>query len=340
MATEITFIMPTRNRKTWIKRAIDSCLNCECGTVKPYVIVIDGESEDGTYDYLKEVYRYDARIQILQSPYSFMETCFQGVGLVKTKLVTFMYDDDVLSMYFRDMIAHMCEHKKDFVMGYGRMYNIEEIYPFKRVNDFKHYPNLQLLLAYYGYLDAIEYTNLPVSPICCIVKADLLKEWISHVTGFAQKNRMREYFMLKKNIGPDLMIYLLSIFMNKNEVCVASATVAQFSEHSTAMSIKYGNVDLAIGYWLARIWGFEYLLEMNHKRESAKCASYLVLSGLLILIRKFRSKRFRWSLSIIREILTVCLKVLRRMNCVNAVRAVFWHLRERSKRKAHDMYPA
>ena len=340
METEITFILPTRNRKIWVARAIDSCLNCEGNTIKPYVIVIDGASEDGTYHYLKEVYRHNPKVQILTNQYSFMQTCFYGLGFVKTQFATFMYDDDVLSMYFRDMIAHVSEHKKDFIMGYGQVHNIENIYPFKPIADFKHYPNLQLLLGYYGYLDAIEYTNLPASPICCVVKADLLKEWISHVTRFAHKYRMREYFMLKKNIGPDLMIYLLSILTNNNEVCVASATVAQFSEHPTSMTITYENIDLAIGYWLARIWAFEHISKTNHERESAMCALSLVLSGMSILIRKFRRRKLNWSFSIIREIMVICLEVLRHFNCINALIATFSLLRETARKRVHEKSPA
>jgi len=343
METEITFVLPTRNRKTWAKRAIDSCLNCESNIVKPYVIVIDGESEDGTYDYLKETYMHSTRVQILKNRYNFMEACFYGVGLVKTKLATFMYDDDILSGYFSNMIIHMIEHKKDFVMGYGRVCNVEKIYPFKPVTDFQHYPNLQLLLGYYGYRDAIAYTFLPVSPICCITKADLLRDWISHVTEFANKYMMREYFMLKKNIGPDLMIYLLSILTNKNDVCVASATVAQFSEHPTSMTVSYEtymNTDLAIGYWLARIWAFEYLLKKNNRRESAKCASYLVLSGIHILMRKIRMMRLEWSLSIIREVSAICLKILKHMTCINALMAMFLLLRETIRKRSHETFPA
>ena len=343
METEITFILPTLNRKNWVTRAIDSCLSCEGNTVKPYVIVIDGESEDGTYDYLMEVYRHNTRVQILKNANSFMEACFYGVGLIKTKLATFMYDDDVLSMHFKDMVAYMLEHKKDFIMGYGQVCNVEKIYPFKPVTDFKHYPNLKLFLGYYGYQDAIAYTFLPVSPICCVAKADLLREWVNHVTGFAQIYRMREYFMLQKNIGPDLMIYLLSILTNKNEVCVASATVAQFSAHPTSMTVTYEtymNTDLAIGYWLAKIWAFEYLLKMNHKRESAKCASYLILSGMKILMRKIRKKRLEWSLSIMKEVFAICLKVLRHAICITAFIAMFALLREHAKKRLLEVSPA
>src|SRR5215831_3601614 len=105
MKDVITFILPTRNRKQFVRRAIDSCLSCESETVSPCVIVIDGESDDGTFTDLQSAYAGDTRVQLLQNSKStgFMNTCFQGVELVKSKWVTFMYDDDVLSPCFIDM---------------------------------------------------------------------------------------------------------------------------------------------------------------------------------------------------------------------------------------------
>lgn len=342
MEAEITFILPTRNRKTWVVRAIDSCLSCESEAIKPRIIVIDGESEDGTYDHLRATYGSDPRVIIQKNKYSFMDTCFYGVGLVKTKFATFMYDDDVLSLHFGDMIAHMLKHEKDFIMGYGRVCSIEQVYPFKPVSDFDHYPNLQLLLGYYGYRNHIKYTFLPVSPICCVLKADLLREWRNHVLGFAKKYKIREHFMLEKNVGPDLMIYLLSIITNNKDICVASATVAQFSSHLTSMTVTYEtheNTDLAIGYWLARIWAFEYLLEMNNRIESVKCASYLILSGIKILMHKIIAGRIKWSLSIIREVLSVCLKVMSNLTCTNALMQTILLLRENAGKRPNETFP-
>lgn len=341
MKTEVTFILPTLNGLLWIKRAIDSCLTCESDIIVPYVIVIDGESDDGTFEKLKETYCHDPRAQLLQSKRTdgFMTTCFQGVDLVKTEFVTFMYDDDILSPYFKNMIIHMVKHKKKFIMGYGKMYNVETTYPFKPITHFKHYPNLQLLLGYFGYVGDIEYSNLPVSPICCIVKTDLLHEWMGHVTEFAQKNKVREYFMLQKNIGPDLMIYLLSILRSKEDVCVASAIVAQFSKHPNSMSIIYGNIDTAVGYWLARIWAFEYLSGMKHTREAAKCASYLIFSGAKILVNKFRGLNLRWSLSILKEIFSIGFKILGQRNCQNTLRAGYSLLKSRAQNRTLQLYP-
>ena len=111
MKQTVTFILPTRNRKHFVRRAIDSCRACESEMVSARVIVIDGESDDGTFMDLNQVYEHDDRVQLLQNSKSagFMNTCFQGVELVKSKWVTFMYDDDVLSPYFVDMVNERSE---------------------------------------------------------------------------------------------------------------------------------------------------------------------------------------------------------------------------------------
>jgi hypothetical protein len=237
----------------------------------------------------------------------------------------------------------MSDHGKNFVMGYGQVSNIEKVYPFKPVDDFKHYPNLQFLLGYYGYRTLIEYTFLPVSPICCVVTTNLLKQWMVHVVAFAEKSKMRKYFMLKKNVGPDLMIYLLSILANKEEICVATAIVAQFSAHPTSMTVTYEtymDTDLSIGYWLAKIWAFEYLLTTNNKKESAKCAAYLVLSGINILIRKFIRLKFKWTLSVFKEVFLISLKVWRHMISLYTLTGVLFLIQENFRREIQDTTPA
>src|SRR5437016_2705034 len=91
MKEVVTFILPTRNRKRFIRRAVDSCLACENELISPFVIAIDGESDDGSFGDLQAAYGNDPRVQLLQNSKSagFMNTCFEGVGLVKSKWVTF-----------------------------------------------------------------------------------------------------------------------------------------------------------------------------------------------------------------------------------------------------------
>src|ERR1700722_1450227 len=166
----VTFILPTRNRKHFVRRAIDSCLACESEMASARVIVIDGESDDGTFMELKQVYENDDRVHLIQNSKSagFMNTCFEGVELVKSKWVTFMYDDDVLSPYFVDMVNELLGSGGNFIMGYGAPNAADSIYPFRPISLYRRYAASQLILTYYGRDQGIDFKGLPVSPICCV----------------------------------------------------------------------------------------------------------------------------------------------------------------------------
>src|SRR5438093_812395 len=223
MKQVVTFILPTRNRKHLVRRAIDSCLACENETVSACVIVIDGESDDGTFADLKDGYGSDPRVQLIQNSKTagFMNTCFEGVELVKSKWVTFMYDDDLLSPYFIHMVHTLVRSPGDFVMGYGATFTANEIYPFEPIAEYRRCKPEQLILTYYGRNTGVEHRDLPHSPICCVTTSNLLREWVQHVRRFCSANPLRQYFMLKQNIGPDLMIYLLSLLNHRGDVPVA-----------------------------------------------------------------------------------------------------------------------
>jgi glycosyltransferase involved in cell wall biosynthesis len=307
MTTAITFILPTQNRKHFVRRAIDSCLACESDAISPRVIVIDGESHDGTFDDLKNAYGGDPRVQLLQNSRGtgFMNTCFQGVDLVKSRLVTFMYDDDVLSPFFGNMISELVMERESFIMGYGAEYAADGIYPFKPIAAYRAYTATQLLLAYFGRAVDVDFTRLPVSPICCVTHIDLLQEWVTHVNRFSSHNAIRRHFMLRLNIGPDFMIYLLSLLKQTSAIPVAVAVVAQFSVHPASMSVRYGSGELSIGYWLARIWAFEYLCQAGRRSEAAMCAAAIVLNGVRILVTRLIRFKTIWAGSMVSEMAAV-----------------------------------
>ena len=341
MKQEITFILPTRNRRAWVKRAIDSCLACNNNMIAPRVIVIDGQSNDGTFDDLQETYSDNARVELLQNSKTdgFMATCYQGVDLVKTRFVTFMYDDDVLSPYFSDMISHMLKCKRDFVMGYGATFEVDDLYPFRPILNYNDYKRLQLLLGYFGRKQHVRFSGLPVSPICCVTTIDLLRKWMTYVTGFAGKNRIRKYFMLKRNIGPDLMIYLSALLDAETDILVASSVVAQFSMHPSSMSIRYNKIDMRIGYWLARIWAFERLCEAGHRKEAANCAGYLMLYGINIIFNKIKNLDRSWLGSLCMEVMMIFFKTLRYRIGVITVSNIFSILYSRVKGETYQTTP-
>ena len=341
MKQVITFILPTRNRKRLVRRAIDSCLACESEIVSPSVIAIDGESDDGTLIELKNAYGDDARVQLIQNSKStgFMNTCFQGVDLVKSKWVTFMYDDDVLSPHFVDMVNELVSAHDNFIMGYGAAYSAGEVYPFRPIAAYKRYNPVQLLLTYYGRGHDIDFKGLPQSPICCVTSIDLLHEWVAHVRRFCSQNPLRQHFMLDLNIGPDLMIYLLSLLGHSGAVPVAVSVVAQFSTHPASMTVRYGSSQLKVGYWLAKIWAFEYLCQNTRQREAAICASSVVLVGTRMLAARLIRFETRWLRAIIREIVGVLLRAIRNQMLLRTIRECYLHIFEWMRTRTRQLIP-
>src|SRR5437773_1100453 len=252
MKEVLTFILPTRNRKQYVRRAVDSCLQCESDTVSPFVIVIDGESDDGTFTDLQNAYRDDTRVLLLQNSKSagFITTCYEGVDLVKSKWVTFMYDDDVLSPYFVDMVSELIRSDDRFVMGYGAAFRAGEIYPFKPIGTFKRYRPEQLLLAYYGR-----------------------------------------------------------------------------------------NSELAVGYWLAKIWGFEYLCRAGRRHEAAVCASALVFVGSKTLAARLIRFRTEWGGMILREIAGILYTSIRDQIVLRTLRESYVNIFEWMRTRSREVLP-
>ena len=132
----LTFILPTFNRKNYIIRAVESCLIVAGKNFSSEVLIIDGESTDGAWELLEENYKDNKRVKLLQLPKNmgFQKTAFYGVSQVKSEYCTFMYNDDVLSPHFSKLFSKMIENEQNFVMGYGKNFDINKVYQFKPLN--------------------------------------------------------------------------------------------------------------------------------------------------------------------------------------------------------------
>lgn len=290
---ELTFILPTLNRKEWVLRAIRSCLNTETAQFIPHVLVIDSQSTDGTPTAIQIEFSKHPRVQLLQNDPSdkFMKTCFFGVSHLKTPWATFMYDDDVLSPFWSVLGLAIEKKPNSFVSGYGITHHVQSVYTFTAPNTTRWIQRESVLSAYFGQCTELNEA-LPMSPICCIVKSDQLRQWVGQVQSFCNKTSLRRYYMMKRNIGPDLMIYLLGILASNTEIGVISDPIAQFSEHPQSMSIMALGPDLDIGYWLAKIWAFEQLDNYHLSHLKTSFGAYLLFFGLKMCI--YSSCLWRW----------------------------------------------
>lgn len=318
----ITFILPVLNRRHCILRAVESCLNCATETVEPHVIVIDGESSDGTFELLNECYQGERRVTVIQNRREdgFMDACFLGVSLLDTEYTTFMYSDDLLSPYFYELIEKMVEQKSvEIALGYGKQVGEGETLNFPVMKTFKIVPADIVFLSYYGRADLLESRALPVNPVCCVVRSQILREWAANVKKFVESNQLRQYSMIQLCGGQDLMIYLTALTSDIDYVLLSGEVVAQLTASRQSITSK-GNkeVQLLVGYWLARIWGFNRLLLDKKYPQAGLSGGYILVVWFYIMLQKVARCEWKWTLCIAREVVNVISELVRHGQLFNA----------------------
>ncbi|OUU44702.1 MAG: hypothetical protein CBC16_01725 [Verrucomicrobia bacterium TMED56] len=92
----ISVVLPTFNRINRIKKCLPSFLKTEVKDVQ--FIIIDNNSNDGTWNYLKSVAINDARVKIYKNPQNIgpIKTIFRGYCEVKSPYAIFLSDDDFM----------------------------------------------------------------------------------------------------------------------------------------------------------------------------------------------------------------------------------------------------
>lgn len=312
---EVTFILPTYNRKEFVCRAVDSCLAVAGAGFQSRVLVIDGESTDGAWELLQRQYGDSPRVTLTQNQAGtgFQRTAFAGALEVQTEYVTFMYNDDVLSPYYHLLLRRMIDGRHSFIMGYGGTHPIDGVYPFVEPS-IASVDKQRLLAAYFGDLKALDYYGMPVSPICLIMRTEHLQEWVEGIWNWVGDSSFRRWFMIEKNVGPDIILYLWGILRQETTVELARNVVGQFSEHPDSMSVQYGVDPLTTGYWIGRIWAFEQMIADRgiSAALTARAGGYLVVSGLRVLVKMVRAGEWKWVGASAGEIAKVAGLIVRR----------------------------
>ena len=309
----LTFILPTRNRRAWVGRAIDCCLAVDRPGAGVEVLVIDGNSTDGSFEELTARYGSDPRVRLMrqQGAKGFMPACFFAVPLVRTALATFMYDDDVLSPYWSDLVAELDRRGADFIMGFGAEGDLARPREFARVTQLILLSPSALLRAYCGRgRELSTREGLPFSPVACLTRTDWLREWTQALERFTRGRPLREYFMMRRNAGPDLMIYFFSIIQHAGDIAVFDGPVAQFSAHEESITSGLEPTDLTIGYWLAHVWLGEQLRSLGRAADAGWCGAYTVKQGIRLLLKRARRGRGAWLGALARETAGVATRAL------------------------------
>jgi len=287
---KISFIVLTKDRPDTIKNFLKNhefLLN----KLDSQFIIIDGSKKNNLLKNKIIIKRYKKIKFYKQKSKGFMNGCFESIKYVNSKYCTFLYDDDLLSneiiKVFKNSIA------SNFSMGFGIVENLginssQNKNHFKKIT-FESYNSEDLILGYYGK-KIRNISFMPVSPICMIFKTNFLNYWKKYILKFCKKSKFRKLFLLKKNIGPDLILYLLQILKNKS-IKISNPFVAKFNAHDASMSLLLGKNNLQIGYWLAKKSIFDNHL-LYDKKVILKVYNFLYLSGYFILVKNIFLKIF------------------------------------------------
>lgn len=303
----LTFILPVLNRAKVIARAIDSCLQCKSGMVAPHVLVIDGGSTDGTLEIIQSRYYHNPDVELICQSADrpgFMNACYMGVEHLGDGLATFMYSDDVLSPWFvvlADALATSAD--VDLAFGYGQQAPEGVPLEFKPADPMRLVNAEKVLQAFYGDITGLDGKSPPVSPVCCITRSQVLRTWVNCVQDFVGDNSLRRHAMVKLAGGQDLMIYLVPLVEGKGRVFVTRSVVAQLTASRESITNSGNRAgQLLVGYWYARLWGLNRLLEKGHARRAVPLAGYVLAVWLYITGRLLLRRDLLWWPSLVWEI--------------------------------------
>ncbi len=280
MNKEFSLILITKGRKD-----ISNCLNSIFRNMKKLefkLIIIDGNKDDLLNNNIEHssFENFDIRIY-KQKKGKFMRACFESIKYVDTKFFSFIYDDDVLSDHYykiinKSILNNVISIGKGVIQDINKNINFKE--PVIKTEASKN--NLD---NYYSF-SLLGKKNLPNSPICSVFKSTILGEWKNFLYKNCLKNKNYFDILIKKNIGPDLLIYLMSLHKEK-EIITTDTIMAKFSHHENSMSVKYGSESLIFGYLITKILFFKFIYKEFNIMEGIKIKIYLILQLFYILLR-------------------------------------------------------
>ena len=279
---KITFILPTKNRTNQLENFFKYHKNI-LKNISHNFLIIDASNDKNHYENIKNLKKFKNIKFVRQFTKGIQRGCIEAIPYIKTKYSTFLYDDDYLGKYVVDIYKSNIKNKNIFSLGCGIIQDINKNVIFKKIK-YSNIDKQEMLSAYYGKkLSIMGKDILPVSPICTSFDTKFLKKWKHSLLKFVKKNIFREFFFFKKDIGPDMLIYLMLISNSKTIIRFFTPYSVKFSSHPDSISIIYGNSYLRIGYWLARICYFQNDKSMN-KRTKNESYTYLVIIGMILII--------------------------------------------------------
>lgn len=281
----ISFVVPTLNRGRYVVRAVASCLNAatDYPSVTVEIIVLDSESDDGSWEELQAIYATDDRVRLFSNKRGLGPTrsWLDGARLITGDYVTFLWSDDYISPQFLKFLVPLLDSGCDVAIAGGLIRDIDDENPLPSIDGQKEVTPEFFLSALYRLASFGDWP-LPVSPASSLFSRRVFDRWIEIIEAWAQSNFLRQSLMWRRAIGPDLMLFLIAADVSTKNVPVLRRPLAQFSQHEGSITVSSSTWPLRTGYWLARVWLLHTVRETCLSQNNfARMAGRTMLQGIV-----------------------------------------------------------
>jgi hypothetical protein len=288
---KVSFVIPTLNRRGAVNRAVRSCLaqRLEDRDIAVEVVVLDSDSDDGSWEELVAEFGSDERVLLRQNA--------RGLGVVRSWLdgavhvtgdfVTFVWSDDYLfDRFLPSLLPPLLDGDAMVCLSHGVSRDIADESPAPPLGSepWDGAGRLSLETLTVSWLEAFAaFTEVmapqgwlaPASPLVALFRREAFDAWVARVEDFSRSSPLAERVLWQKAIGPDLYLFLVALELTSRSspITVAPAPVAQFSSHPDSITVRTLATQrwwFDVGYWLTRAsWLAELAPAAPHQLEAA-----------------------------------------------------------------------
>lgn len=286
----VSFVVPTLNRRSYVNRAVRSCLAQQSETADVEVIVLDSRSDDGSWEELCTEFGDDTRVKLLQNERGRGPTAswLDGAAHVTGDAATFVWSDDYIFPWFVERLLPPILKGASMAFGEGMVRDVDT----ESAPSIPQEPPITLerprsARAFLAAFDS-ELGHLPASPACALFASSAFTRWRECVEPFSTVNPLVTQLLWRRAIGPDLLLFLIAAAGGEptGSTAAARVPVCQFSAHSGSITVSSSPWRIQVGYWLTRSLWFTAIAPepLLDEEGRAEVTARLLAHGLLLTL--------------------------------------------------------